>query len=116
MSERCLATASARGNLLNTTTMIFDHVSVEFAQWNNIDSVGAIRVTIQHSIIADPIGQQFAAHTETGPYTWYGNLFANATIDAPSPRRIRSTSITSCTTTRPDTQLGTPLAYFHTTS
>jgi hypothetical protein len=65
-------------NLLNTTTMIFDHVSVEFAQWNNIDSVGASNVTVQYSISADPIGQQFAAHTETGPYTWVGNLFANA--------------------------------------
>jgi hypothetical protein len=65
-------------NLLNATTMIFDHVSVEFAQWNNIDSVGASNITVQHSITADPIGQQFAAHTETGPYTWYGNLFANA--------------------------------------
>jgi hypothetical protein len=65
-------------NLLNTTTMIFDHVSIEFAQWNNIDSVGASNVTVQHSITADPIGQQFAAHSETGPYTWYGNLFASA--------------------------------------
>jgi len=65
-------------NLLNTTNMIFDHVSIEFAQWNNIDSVGAQNVTVQYSIDADPIGQQFAAHTETGPYTWYNDLFANA--------------------------------------
>jgi hypothetical protein len=65
-------------NLLNTNKMIFDHVSIEFAQWNNIDSVGATNVTVQYSIDADPIGQQFAAHTETGPYTWYGNLFANS--------------------------------------
>src|SRR5690349_115066 len=65
-------------NLLNTTNMIFDHVSIEFAQWNNIDSVGATNVTLQYSIDADPIGQQFAAHTETGPYTWYNDLFANA--------------------------------------
>jgi len=65
-------------NLLNTTNMIFDHVSIEFAQWNNIDSVGASNITVMNSISADPIGQQFAAHTETGPYTWYGNLFANA--------------------------------------
>ncbi|HTA89439.1 MAG TPA: pectate lyase, partial [Polyangiaceae bacterium] len=65
-------------NLLNTDTMIFDHVSIEFAQWNNIDAVGASNVTVQYSISADPIGQQFAAHTETGPYTWYRNLFANA--------------------------------------
>jgi len=65
-------------NLLNTTNMIFDHVSIEFAQWNNIDSVGASNITVQFSIDADPIGQQFAAHTETGPYTWYNDLFANA--------------------------------------
>jgi hypothetical protein len=65
-------------NLLDTKTMIFDHISIEFAQWNNIDSVGATNVTVQHSITADPIGQQFAAHSETGPYTWYGNLFASA--------------------------------------
>jgi hypothetical protein len=65
-------------NLLDTTTMIFDHVSIQFAQWNNIDAVGASNVTVQYSISADPIGQQFAAHTETGPYTWVGDLFANA--------------------------------------
>jgi archaellin len=65
-------------NLLDTTTMIFDHVSIEFAQWNNIDSVGAVNITVQNSIDADPIGQQFAAHTETGPYTWYNNVFANS--------------------------------------
>ncbi|GIH18808.1 hypothetical protein Raf01_69800 [Rugosimonospora africana] len=65
-------------NLLDTTKMIFDHVSIEFAQWNNVDSVGATNITVQYSIDADPIGQQFAAHTETGPYTWYNNLFANA--------------------------------------
>jgi hypothetical protein len=65
-------------NLLDTTNMIFDHVSIEFAQWNNIDSVGATNITVQHSISANPIGQQFAAHSETGPYTWYGNLFANS--------------------------------------
>jgi hypothetical protein len=65
-------------NLANASTMIFDHVSIEFAQWNNIDSVGATNITVQYSITADPVGQQFAAHSETGPYTWYGNLFANA--------------------------------------
>ena len=31
-----------------------------------------------NSIDADPIGQQFNAHSETGPYTWYRNVFANA--------------------------------------
>ena len=65
-------------NFASSSTAILDHVSIEFAQWNNIDSVGATNITVQHSITADPIGQQFAAHTETGPYTWYGDLFANA--------------------------------------
>ena len=65
-------------NFVDATNLIFDHVSIEFAQWNNIDSVGATNITVQNSISADPIGQQFAAHTETGPYTWYRNLFANA--------------------------------------
>ncbi|MFI5909163.1 RICIN domain-containing protein [Dactylosporangium sp. NPDC051541] len=65
-------------NLYNGSKLIFDHVSIEFAQWNNIDAVGATNITVQYSIDADPIGQQFAAHTETGPYTWYNNLFANA--------------------------------------
>jgi len=40
--------------------------------------VGASKITIQNTISADPIGQQFAAHTETGPYTWYRCLFANS--------------------------------------
>jgi len=65
-------------NLLNVKNAIFDHCSIEFAQWNNIDAVGASDITIQNTISADPIGQQFAAHTETGPYTWYRCLFANA--------------------------------------
>src|SRR5258707_5144389 len=65
-------------NLLNASTMIFDHVSIEFGQWDDIDSVGAQNITIQNSIIADPIGQQFGAHTETGPYTWYHDVFANS--------------------------------------
>jgi hypothetical protein len=65
-------------NMASSSTVVLDHVSIEFAQWNNIDSVGATDITVQNSITADPIGQQFAAHTETGPYTWYQNLFANA--------------------------------------
>lgn len=67
-------------NLLNASNMIFDHVSIEFAQWNNIDAVGCTNITIQNSIIADPIGQQFNAHTEFvgGNFTWYNDIFANA--------------------------------------
>jgi len=65
-------------NLLDSSDMILDHVSIEFGQWDDVDAVGATDITIQDSIIADPIGQQFSAHTETGPYTWYDDLFANA--------------------------------------
>lgn len=65
-------------NMTDASDMIFDHVSVEFGQWDDIDSVGASNITFQNSIIADPIGQQFGAHTETGPYTWYHDLFANS--------------------------------------
>ncbi len=67
-------------NLLNATNLIFDHISIEFAQYNNVDAVGATNITIQNSIDADPTGQQFGAHTEMtgGFFTWYGNLFANA--------------------------------------
>lgn len=64
--------------LANSSNMIFDHVSVEFAKWDNIDAVGASNITWQESIIADPIGQQFNAHTEGGPFTWYHDVFVNA--------------------------------------
>ena len=67
-------------NLLDATNVIFDHISIEFAQYNNVDAVGATNITIQYSIDADPTGQQFGAHTEMtgGFFTWYGDLFANA--------------------------------------
>jgi hypothetical protein len=65
-------------NLANANTMIFDHISIEFGQWDDLDAVGAQNITIQDSVIADPIGQQFGAHTETGPFTWYHDVFANS--------------------------------------
>jgi hypothetical protein len=65
-------------SLYQSSNMIFDHVSVEFAKWDDIDAVGATNITIQESIIADPIGQQFGAHTEGGPFTWYHDVFANS--------------------------------------
>jgi hypothetical protein len=104
-------------NLLNASMAIFDHVSVEFAQWNNVDAVGASNITIQSSIIADPIGQQFNAHTETGPYTWFGNVFANAHKRAArSPKRTLSSSTTSSTTSRLATRPETRQACSRTTS
>jgi hypothetical protein len=66
-------------NLLNGSNMIFDHISIEFAQYNNIDAVDATNITVQYSINADPTHQQFGAHTEGGGFfTWYANLWANA--------------------------------------
>jgi hypothetical protein len=65
-------------NLYDASDMIFDHISVEFGQWDDIDSVGAQDITVQDSIIADPIYQRFGAHTEIGPYTWYHDIFANS--------------------------------------
>ncbi|MEU8972835.1 hypothetical protein AB0D11_26790 [Streptomyces monashensis] len=64
--------------LARASDMIFDHVSVEFAKWDDIDAVGAKNITVQNSIVADPIGQRFAAHTEGGPFTWYHDVFADA--------------------------------------
>jgi autotransporter-associated beta strand protein len=58
--------------------MIFDHISVEFGQWDSIDAVHTSAVTVQNSIIADPINQQFGAHVEGFNLTWYGNLWVNA--------------------------------------
>jgi hypothetical protein len=67
-------------NLLDASNLICDHISIEFAQYDTIDAVGATNITVQNSIIADPTGQQFGAHTEMtgGFFTWYGNLWANA--------------------------------------
>ncbi|WP_143079108.1 hypothetical protein [Streptomyces monashensis] len=56
--------------LAKASVMIFDQVSVEFAKRDDIDAVGARNITVQNSMVADPIGQRFAAHTEGGPFTW----------------------------------------------
>ena len=77
--------------LHKTGTAIFDHVSIEFAKYDNIDAVADTAdrplITIQHSIIANPIannsstlGQGFGAHLEAvnGYYTLSNNLWANS--------------------------------------
>ncbi len=68
-----IGASSGTGN-----NMIFDHISVEFGQWDSIDAVHTSGVTVQNSIIADPINQQFGAHVEGYNLTWYGNIWANA--------------------------------------
>jgi hypothetical protein len=65
------------------TNMIFDHISIEFAPYNNIDAHGndsdGNQITIQNSILADPIGQQFNAHTEAlnNTFSWCYNIFSS---------------------------------------
>jgi hypothetical protein len=61
-----------------STSVILDHVSIEFGQWDNLDVNSGMNVTIQRSIIADPIGQQFNAHCDSGNVTWYGDVWSSA--------------------------------------
>jgi autotransporter-associated beta strand protein len=63
--------------------MIFDHISIEFAPYNNLDAhgnSGANTITLQNSILGDPTGQQFNQHAEAGgkTFAWCYNLFVNA--------------------------------------
>jgi len=66
-------------NMGATNNIIMDHCCFEFAAYNNIDSAGAVDVTIQNCLFADPIReQQFNCHFETGPVTMIDNLWANS--------------------------------------
>jgi hypothetical protein len=74
-------------NLYRCQTVILDHVSLAFAKWNNLGGVSddwqahpTTDITVQHCLIANPIGQQFGAHTEcvNGQWSWFYNLFANS--------------------------------------
>jgi hypothetical protein len=58
--------------------VILDHCSFAYGQWDTVDAVGAVNITVSNSIIAFPIGQQFGAHVETGPSTFYANLWVSA--------------------------------------
>ena len=71
----------------NGRTMIFDHCSMEFGPWNNVDAVSSdwqttpvTEVTFQNCLDADPTGQQFGAHTESPNSTmsWFNTVFANS--------------------------------------
>jgi hypothetical protein len=66
---------------------MIDHCSFELAPWNNIDGVSddwevapVTNISFQDSLIADPTGQQFGAHTESvaSDWSWYRNIFANS--------------------------------------
>jgi autotransporter-associated beta strand protein len=74
-------------SLYDAQNIIVDHVSVEFAPYDNIDGVSddwqnlpVTSITFQNCIIADPTGQQFGAHTEcvNGTWSWFNNIFANS--------------------------------------
>ncbi len=77
------STSSSSSNALslgNTTNMIVDHVSAEFAPYNNVDaSAGTSNLTFSNSIFADPIAsQRFNVHNEGTNTTYIGNIFANS--------------------------------------
>jgi hypothetical protein len=74
-------------SLYRARNVICDHLSIEFAPWNNIGAVSddwqnypVTDVTFQYCLIADPTYQQFGAHTESVSSTmaWYNNIFANS--------------------------------------
>lgn len=65
-------------NMGTGSNIILDHCSFEYGQWDSVDAVKTVNFTVQNSIIADPIGQQFGAHVEVGPSTFYRNLWVNA--------------------------------------
>ena len=74
-------------SLFRARDVIIDHASFEFAPWNDIDGVSddwqnhpVTNITFQDSLIADPTGQQFGAHTESvaSDWSWYRNIFASS--------------------------------------
>jgi len=99
-SQSGISIGSASGAATEAGNMIFDHVSVEFGQWDSIDAVNTVNFTIQNCIIADPINQQFGAHVEGGNASYVNNLWSTRTIASRSPRPTRSISTMSSTTIR----------------
>jgi hypothetical protein len=71
-------TGKSAFNMGSASNVILDHCSFAYGQWDTIDAVGAVNITVSNSIIAFPVGQQFGAHVETGPATFYGNLWVSA--------------------------------------
>jgi autotransporter-associated beta strand protein len=74
-------------SLYRARNVILDHVSMEFAPWNNVGAVSddwqnwpVTDVTFQNCINANPTGQQFGAHTESVNSTmaWFYTIFANS--------------------------------------
>ena len=79
-----LASSTEDGiNIGDGTNMIFDHIAIEFAPYNNLDATGSRTdsnlITVENSILGDPIGQQFNAHTQAlnNDISWFYNLFVS---------------------------------------
>ena len=70
-------TGKSAFNAGTSSNIILDHCSIEYGQFDSVDAVGAVNLTVQNSIIAFPIGQQFGAHVEVGPSTMYRNLWVS---------------------------------------
>lgn len=73
-------------SLTNSHNAILDHISVEFANWNNLSGTSdnwqtkpVKDITVQNSIIANPTYQRFGAHIECveGSWAWIRNIWAN---------------------------------------
>ncbi len=72
-------------NLYDSKDIIVDHCSIELAPWNNFGGSSdnanyrITGVTVQNTLVANPIGQQFGAHVESvnGTWAWYYNAFVN---------------------------------------
>ena len=83
--ENTASTKDDALNLYDTKNVIVDHCSVELAPWNNFGGSSdnadyrVTGITVQNSLIANPIGQQFGAHIESidGTWAWYYNAFVN---------------------------------------
>jgi hypothetical protein len=71
-------TGKSSVNITNGSNMIFDHVSVEFGQWDNLDLNGSSNITFQDCILADPIGQQFNAHVTSSNVSFLGDVWSSA--------------------------------------
>ncbi len=70
-------------DMYGTTNALLDHVSIEYGPYDNIDAVGngstGGDITIQNSIVADPIAAQtFNIHDQTGPTSFFNNLLVSA--------------------------------------
>lgn len=83
--ENTASTKDDALNLYDAKNVIVDHCSVELAPWNNFGGSSdnadyrVTGITVQNSLIANPIGQQFGAHIESidGTWAWYYNAFVN---------------------------------------